>query len=244
LYGGVSLAIYMNGTTNELHRAVRGRGVYFLIKHLLDADITVDVVSGASAGGINGIFLAFALANEREFATCADLWRRDGDLGTLLRRLDGDVVPSVLDSEHYRGLLENGFRVMWENEQHPDEPELPSPTPELDLFVTGTNFYGRYAQAVDSTGRVIETKQHRTVFLLKHRLRAGSKCQLDPRRDAQGRWDLSESERRAGAERPCIRRSRTRGFSRSPSWRRLPRASRGHSQRFMWTPQPKVQGRR
>jgi patatin-related protein len=187
LYGGVSLAIYMNGTTNELHRAVRGRGVYFLLKHLLDADITVDVASGASAGGINGIFLAFALANGREFGTCADLWRRDGDLGSLLRSLDGDSVPSVLDSEHYRDVLENGFRVMWDNQTHPNEPECPTPTRELDLFVTGTSFYGRYAQAVDSTGRVIETKQHRTVFLLKHRERKGSKCQLDPRRDPFGR---------------------------------------------------------
>lgn len=202
LYGGVSLAIYMNGTTNELFRAVRGRGVYLLIKHLLDADITVDVASGASAGGINGIFLSFALANGREFGTCADLWRRDGDLGSLLRKVDGAAVPSVLDSEHYRDVLENGFRVMWENERHPDEPELPSATRELDLFVTGTNFYGRYSQAVDSTGRVIETKQHRTVFLLKHRDRAGSKCQLDPRRNARGGWDLSDRDRGDGLDAP------------------------------------------
>jgi hypothetical protein len=187
LYGGVSLAIYMNGTTNELHRAVRGRGVYFLLKHLLGADITVDVASGASAGGINGIFLSFALANGKEFGTCADLWRRDGDLASLLRKLEGNAVPSVLDSEHYCSVLENGFRKMWENSQHPKEPECPSPSRELDLFVTGTSFYGRYAQAVDSTGRVIETKQHRTVFLLKHRERTGSKCQLDPRRDPFGR---------------------------------------------------------
>jgi patatin-related protein len=189
LYGGVSLAIYMNGTTNELHRAVRGRGVYYLLKHLLDADITVDVASGASAGGINGIFLSFALANELEFGSCADLWRRDGDLGSLFRSLEGDTVPSVLDSDHYRDVLENGFRVMWKRKERTPEPERPSPTRELDLFVTGTSFYGRYAQAVDSTGRVIETKQHRTVFLLKHRHRKASKCQLDPRRDPYGRWD-------------------------------------------------------
>jgi patatin-related protein len=189
LYGGVSLAIYMNGTTNELFRSVRGRGVYFLVKHLLNADITVDVASGASAGGINGIFLSFALANAREFGTCADLWRRDGDLGSLLRKLDGaETVPSVLDSAHYRDVLENGFRVMWENQTHPNEPEAPSKTNELDLFVAGTNFYGRYSQAVDSTGRVIETKQHRTTFWLKHRQRSGSKCQLDPRRDPYGKW--------------------------------------------------------
>lgn len=188
LYGGVSLAIYMNGTTNELFRAVRGRGVYFLLKHLLDADITVDVASGASAGGINGMFLAFALANGREFGTCADLWRKDGDLNTLLNDYDEGQVPSVLDSEHYRSLLENGFREMWLTELRSDEPEVPSETRELDLFVAGTDFYGRIANEVDATGRVIETKQHRTVFLLKHRHRNVAKCQLDPRRDAYGRW--------------------------------------------------------
>lgn len=190
LYGGVSLAIYMNGTTNELHRAVRGRGVYFLVKHLIDADIVVDVASGASAGGINGIFLSFALANDREFGTCAELWRRDGDLSTLLRAVEPNApVPSVLDSQHYRDVLENGFRVMWEQGRTPDAVrplECPSPTPEIDLFVTGTDFYGRVSNEADATGRVIGVKQHRTLFLLKHRDRENAKCQLDPRADAYG----------------------------------------------------------
>ena len=66
MYGGVSLAIYMNGVANELFRAVRGRGVYKLFKTLTESDLVVDVVSGASAGGINGMFLAFALCNELE----------------------------------------------------------------------------------------------------------------------------------------------------------------------------------
>lgn len=197
LYGGVSLAIYMNGTTNELFRAVRGRGVYWLIKHFLDADIGVDVASGASAGGINGIFLSFALANGLEFGTCANLWRRDGDLGALLRNLGevDETVPSVLDSEHYAEVLENGFRVMWQHQVQTKEPELATPTRELDLFVTGTDFYGRFSNEVDATGRVIEVKQHRTLFLLKHRDRVGAKCQLDPRADAGG--IRSESESRA-----------------------------------------------
>lgn len=188
LYGGVSLAIYINGTANELFRAVRGRGVYFLLKHLLDADITVDVASGASAGGINGIFLAMALANDREFGTCADLWRRDGALDSLLRRLDDNVQNSVLDSEHYLDILENGFRQMWDSQLSTSEPEEPTETRELDLFIAGTDFYGQFDHTVDSSGRVIDIKQHGKVFLLKHRLRNVSKCQLDPRRDADGRW--------------------------------------------------------
>jgi hypothetical protein len=40
VYGGVSLAIYINGVTHELFRAVRGRGVYRLLKRLLDLFVT------------------------------------------------------------------------------------------------------------------------------------------------------------------------------------------------------------
>src|SRR5688572_15932617 len=80
VYGGVSLAIYINGVADELFRTVRGRGIYKLLKRLLDSDIVLDVVSGTSAGGINGLFLAYALTNDREFADCAMLWRDQGAL--------------------------------------------------------------------------------------------------------------------------------------------------------------------
>ncbi len=71
LYGGVSLAVYINGVTRELSRLVRGNGLYKLIKWLTDSELTVDIISGTSAGGINGIFLAYALANGRDFAPLA-----------------------------------------------------------------------------------------------------------------------------------------------------------------------------
>jgi hypothetical protein len=51
VYGGVSLAVYMNGVCREFYNAVRGRGVYKLIKALTDSDIVVDIISGTSAGG-------------------------------------------------------------------------------------------------------------------------------------------------------------------------------------------------
>ena len=80
MYGGVSLAIYINGVAYEFFRAVRGRGVYRLIKALTDSDIVVDVMSGTSAGGINGIMLGYALCNQRDFADSATLWRMHGGL--------------------------------------------------------------------------------------------------------------------------------------------------------------------
>src|SRR5947209_3755555 len=76
LYGGVSLAVYENGVAQELYRAIRGDGVYGLLKDLIDSEIVVDIISGTSAGGVNGIMLAHSLANKRSFAASADLWRK------------------------------------------------------------------------------------------------------------------------------------------------------------------------
>src|SRR5262249_33604279 len=85
LYGGVSLAIYANGVTRCVYDLVRSRGVFAILCELLDASAVVDVVAGTSAGGINGLLLTAALESGAEFAPLADLWRRLGDLGTLLQ---------------------------------------------------------------------------------------------------------------------------------------------------------------
>ncbi len=188
LFGGVSLAIYLNGVTNEIFRASKGRGPYFLLKELLDAEIVVDVVSGASAGGINGIFLGFALANGREFGTCAKLWREDGALSSLLRKTDelAGEVHSVLDSEHYQALLTRGFEAMWEG-QDLVQLENPSPVDELDVFITGTNFYGITTIQAISSRSSVEVKSHQNLFHLKHR--KDRKTQLSPLSDDLGKPD-------------------------------------------------------
>jgi patatin-related protein len=171
VYGGVSLAIYINGVANELFRAHRGRGVYKLLKRLLDSEIVVDIISGTSAGGINGLLLAFALTNEREFGDSAALWREHGSLSRLLRLIDDDVnTASLLDSKnYYLPHLERAFRTMGDIPQPIRRDEWPAGCDELDLFVTGTSFDGQMSTAVDATGRRIDIKSHRTVFHLKHR---------------------------------------------------------------------------
>jgi hypothetical protein len=40
-----------------------GLGFYELISELIDSDIVVDIISGTSACGVNGVMLAYALAN-------------------------------------------------------------------------------------------------------------------------------------------------------------------------------------
>lgn len=176
MYGGVSLAIYINGIAHELFRAVRGRGTYRLLKALTDSDITVDVLSGASAGGINGVLLAYALCNECEFKSTAALWRQHGDIGQLLRDTDqpSHTYQSLFDSEHkYERWLQEAFDTLAKNPISTEERKREEPTPvdELDLFVTGTDFYGRKWSTVDDRGSVLQVKEHRAVFLLKHRAR-------------------------------------------------------------------------
>ncbi|QDX25472.1 patatin-like protein [Sphingomonas suaedae] len=103
-YGGISLAVYMHGITKEiwhLSRASRAHrdgeaspGPSERIYHaLLDeigthADmhlrVMVDIVAGASAGGINGVFLSQALATGQSLDPLTDLWLEVADVEALL----------------------------------------------------------------------------------------------------------------------------------------------------------------
>ena len=112
MYGGVSLAIYINGVSQELFNAVQGRGIYKLLKACLDIDIIVDIISGTSAGGINGLLLGYALANGKDFATTKELWHRDGDIALLLNQADAkpETCNSLLNSDpFYRRQLAQAF---------------------------------------------------------------------------------------------------------------------------------------
>jgi patatin-related protein len=105
-YGGVSLAIYMHGITRELHRLVAASSrldaeenpfkppctehVYWqLLRDMADREgvrtrVVVDVISGTSAGGINGVFLAKAIAHNLSQQSLRDLWFAEADIGKLL----------------------------------------------------------------------------------------------------------------------------------------------------------------
>ena len=174
LYGGVSLATYINGVAHEFYRAVRGLGPYSLLKEIIDADIVVDVISGTSAGGINGLMLAYVLANGKDFAPFASLWRQHGDFERLMRDPDAlpDETESLLDGEgYYQEKLEQALQSIYEHEQR--EPEAwenhPSETSEVDLFVTATDVEGNTFTTFDDAGHAIDVKEHRTVFRLKYR---------------------------------------------------------------------------
>jgi len=62
--------------------------LYFELLQMLgkkvDLRVVVDVVSGTSAGGINGIFLARALAHDLDFESLRNMWMELGDVEQLM----------------------------------------------------------------------------------------------------------------------------------------------------------------
>jgi len=108
-YGGISLAVYMHGITKEIWRLTAASRAWHdgsdiggscrIYRDLLAAiearsgvrlRVLADIVAGASAGGINGVFLARALATGQSLDPLTDLWLEDADVDYLL---DPDARP-------------------------------------------------------------------------------------------------------------------------------------------------------
>lgn len=103
-YGGISLAVYMHGITKEIWRVVRASRashegdapastVDAVYHDLLDemaargevrVRVLADIIAGASAGGINGIFLGQALSTGQSLDPLTDLWLEAADIESLI----------------------------------------------------------------------------------------------------------------------------------------------------------------
>ncbi len=239
LYGGVSLAIYINGVVQELLELVRatapelpsgheservllgdhelgGSGqVYRRLGRLvgwgsrLDEDpgpeapvrtrFVVDVVSGSSAGGINGAFLAKALANDESLRALRRLWVEEGEIASLVndeqsvREAGGSASlsglslasppTSALNSRRmYRQLL-FAFRGMSDAGPGPAVVQGESTlVDELDLWLTATDLYG-LELPIELADGVVYEKRYRNVFHFGY----GTEYAVGSRRDDFGR---------------------------------------------------------
>lgn len=165
-YGGVSLAVYENGVARAFYDAAQGLGMFKVLSQMLDARFVVDVISGASAGGINGLMLAAALESGADFSQTAALWREAGGLQELLKPVeDAGGTESLLSESYYLEQLRFAFRQVC---TAPEERKGPPPK-EIDVHVTGTDLNGQITTFVDAVGTPIEVKNHALVFHLKHR---------------------------------------------------------------------------
>jgi hypothetical protein len=103
-YGGISLAVYMHGITKEVWHLARASRAFHdnvppvepveaayvdLLRAIETATgtrlrVLADIVAGASAGGINGIFLAKAVASGHSLDPLTDMWLEQADVDALL----------------------------------------------------------------------------------------------------------------------------------------------------------------
>jgi patatin-related protein len=103
-YGGVSLAVYMHGITKEVWHLARASRAFhhpanvklegaaaayreFLGQierdHALRLRVLPDILTGASAGGINAVFLAQAIHAGHSLEPLTDLWLTNADVSAL-----------------------------------------------------------------------------------------------------------------------------------------------------------------
>ena len=133
LYGGVSLAIYIYGVVYEVWRLVRAsRRTRRTPRQLLrdaDAWATVDITSGASAGGINGVLLPRRW-RAADLGAVRSLWVDGGDFASFCAGREEESAVD-LSSDRFEELLADGLKAM--------DPEARAPplVTVFDLFAPG-----------------------------------------------------------------------------------------------------------
>jgi predicted acylesterase/phospholipase RssA len=161
LYGGVSLAVYMNGVTQEFLNLVRAAGVYKELAAITRSRFVVDIASGSSAGGINAIFLGKALANGQSLKRLSRLWLEEASLSRLWNT---DLFPrSLLSGRKVYSMLLNALNDMDEMDAREGSGRL---QPEMDVFITATDIQG-LELPIQLADMSVAEKDHKNVFHLR-----------------------------------------------------------------------------
>ncbi|EQB06545.1 patatin [Sphingobium quisquiliarum P25] len=131
-YGGISLAVYMHGITKEIWRLARASRAFHdgaptggsseaiyrkLLEELETAGgvrlrVMPDIIAGASAGGINGIFLAQAIETGQSLEPLTEMWLENADVEKLL---DPDARPARRITKFWAAPL------VWMAARHPGD---------------------------------------------------------------------------------------------------------------------------
>lgn len=161
--GGVSLAIWMGGVTAEINRLLNREGPYGELLDLTWTTARVDVIAGASAGGINGAMLAAMMAHRNPPATelgeVRRIWLEEGGLGGLFRSPMEKDPPSLFKGDEY-------FLPQLRSAFHTLTAGPPTPVDEYPVRLTLTTTLLKPASRgfADDFGSIIADADHRGEF--------------------------------------------------------------------------------
>jgi hypothetical protein len=187
--GGVSLAVWMGGVAVEIDAARRAhpdvqppvteertRQLYAAISRAFRRQLVVDILSGASAGGLNGSLLAAAMRNGRRLPVSLfrDKWVGIGDFSALLQPMSNANPKSVLQGGSsieepgvfYRELRLFIAAILDDEEGKPKEREAClTPTPlepvDVQVDVMMTDVAGEPRRFRDAWGFDLAAREYR-----------------------------------------------------------------------------------
>ena len=189
MYGGVSLAIYIYGVAQELYKMVRATArrldnedryllewieldntekIYRRLGESLRTKFVVDILSGTSAGGINAIYLAKALANGQSIDGLKSIWLDQGDIAKLINDKKSAIAGlevqnpplSLLNSQRMYFYLLKALHGM--DIGNPEKGLSPF-VEELDLHITATDIRGLTVDLPVANANVSESR-YRNIF--------------------------------------------------------------------------------
>lgn len=195
--GGVSLAVWMGGVAHELdllRRASRGddaedvavgdRQVFKLWKRLANdarKKVRIDVISGTSAGGLNGMLLATAIGRGSALPDLREMWG-SASLESLLPQAS-DSDESVLSGKSLENKIRDALAAV---------PEMPEPDTEtITLFLTATALDGQSRAFKDSFEQHFDVRDHRRVYRFKNQRPGGGAQRY---RKENGTWKFGPDE--------------------------------------------------
>jgi predicted acylesterase/phospholipase RssA len=190
LNGGVSLAVWMGGCAVELDSARRAhlgreavatqaepapeRRVYNALTRAFRREFVVDIMSGASAGGINGALLAGAMRKGRRIHPkfLRDRWLKIGDFETVLLQPTAEAAPgSLMRGDEFAKAMDEAFEVLLGERPPPaNEPDFSDPAPQAVrpfdavLDITMTNVAGEPRSFRDDWGEDLVAREYRALF--------------------------------------------------------------------------------
>ena len=141
----------------------QSRDLYLKLLRLLDVKVTVDVLSGTSAGGVNAALLGLSSASGVDLARLRDLWLTTGSMDAL--RDPGEKNPPSLmqgDKVLFNG-LNQGIKALYDSGRK-DPKMAPREPVDTTVFITTTMMSGETSRFTDDYGTLVPDVDHHGLF--------------------------------------------------------------------------------